>query len=84
MDSPVRPGLRLAHQDLVGHLGDASIFAHGTLHFLAETLPQGEYNPAGFLGAIWTVARRYSPECVERLSELVLPFLPESLVSAAW
>ena len=41
MDSPVRPGLRLAHQDLVGHLLDASIFAHGALLFLAETLPQG-------------------------------------------
>jgi hypothetical protein len=41
LPTPVRPGLRLAHQDLVGHLLDASIFAHGFLLFLAETLPQG-------------------------------------------
>jgi hypothetical protein len=27
------------------------IFAHGALLFLAETLPQGEYNPARFLRA---------------------------------
>ncbi len=59
--TPVRPGLRLAHQDLVGHLLDASIFAQGALLFLAETLPQGEYNPAQFLGAKRTVAMRYSP-----------------------
>jgi hypothetical protein len=51
MYSPVRPGLRLAHQDLVGHLLDASIVAHGALLFLAQTLPQGEYNPARFLRA---------------------------------
>jgi hypothetical protein len=47
----VRPGLRLAHQDLVGHLLDASIVAHGARLFLAETLPKGEYNPARFLRA---------------------------------
>src|SRR5215203_7062138 len=41
LPTPVRPYLRLAHQDLVSHLLDASIFAHGALLFLAETLPQG-------------------------------------------
>jgi hypothetical protein len=46
LPGPVRPGLRLAHQDLVGHLVDASIFVHGALLFLAKTFPQGEYNPA--------------------------------------
>src|SRR5215218_2921808 len=51
LPGPLRPGLRLAHQDLVGHLLDASIFAHGALLFLAETLPKGEYNPARFLSA---------------------------------
>ena len=56
LPGPVRPSLRLAHQDLACHLLDASIFAHGALLFLAETLPQGEYNPAGFLGAKRTVA----------------------------
>src|SRR5215213_7749432 len=60
LPGPVRPGLCLAPQDLVGHLFDASIFAHGALLFLAETLPQGEYNPARFLGAKRTVARRPS------------------------
>src|SRR5215204_2272532 len=49
LTTPVRPSLRLAHQDLVGHLLDASIVAHGALLFLAETLTQGEYNPARFL-----------------------------------
>ncbi len=51
LTTPVRPGLRLAHQDLVGHLVDASIFAHCALLFLAATFPQGEYNPARFLRA---------------------------------
>src|SRR5215203_5597410 len=51
LPGPGRPDLRLAHQDVVGHLLDASIFAHGALLFLAETLPQGEYNPARFLRA---------------------------------
>jgi hypothetical protein len=41
LPTPVRPYLRLAYQDLVGHLLDASIFAHGALLFLAETLPPG-------------------------------------------
>src|SRR5215211_2007955 len=31
LPGPLRPGLRLAHQDLVGHPLDASIFAHGVL-----------------------------------------------------
>ncbi len=39
LTTPVRPSLRLAHQDLVGHLLNASIFAHGALPFLAEILP---------------------------------------------
>ena len=51
LTTPVRPDLRLAHQDLVGHLLDAAIVAHGTLLFLAETLTQGEDNPARFLRA---------------------------------
>ena len=39
---PLGPGLRLVHQDLVGHLFDASFFASRcALLFLAETLPQG-------------------------------------------
>src|SRR5829696_9013809 len=46
LPGPLRSGLGLAHQDLVGHLLDAWIFAHGALLFDAETLPQGEYNPA--------------------------------------
>ena len=50
LPAPLRPSLRLAHQDLACHLLDASIFAHGALLFLAVTLPQREYNPARFLG----------------------------------
>ena len=34
LPGPLRPGLRLTHQDLVGHLLDASIFAHGVLSSL--------------------------------------------------
>jgi hypothetical protein len=56
LTTPVRPDLRLAQQDLVGHLPDASIFAHGA-PLLAETFPQGEYNLARFLGAKRTVLR---------------------------
>jgi len=41
LPTPGSPVLRLAHQDLVGHLFDASIVAHGSLLFLAETLPKG-------------------------------------------
>src|SRR5215211_1552088 len=44
----VRPGLRLAHQDLVGHLLDASIVAHGARLFLAETLPRVSITLPGF------------------------------------
>jgi hypothetical protein len=51
LPGPLRPYLRLAHQDLVGHLLDASIVAHGALLFLAETLTRGEDNPARFLMA---------------------------------
>jgi len=38
LPGPVRPGLRLAHQDLVGHLLDASIVVHGVLLFPSASL----------------------------------------------
>src|SRR5215216_2426542 len=50
LTTPVRPSLRLAHQDLVGHLLDALIFAHGALLFLAETLPRVSITLPGFSG----------------------------------
>jgi hypothetical protein len=41
LPTSVRPYLRLAHQDLIGHLLNTSIFAHGALLFLAQNPPQG-------------------------------------------
>src|SRR5918995_37949 len=46
LPGPLRPGLRLTHQYLVGYLLDALTLAHGALLFLAETHSQDEYNPA--------------------------------------
>jgi hypothetical protein len=44
LTTPVRPDLRLAHQDFVRHLGEALILAHGA-PLLAESFTWGEYNP---------------------------------------
>src|SRR5215218_10398925 len=41
LPTPLRPGLGLAHQDLVGHLRDALILAHGAL-LLAQNFTWGE------------------------------------------
>src|SRR5215210_4627623 len=43
LTAPIGPGLRLAHQDLVGHLGDGLIVAHRALPFLAETFLLGTW-----------------------------------------
>jgi hypothetical protein len=40
LTTPVRPDLRLAHQDFVRHLGNALILAHGA-PLLAETYHLG-------------------------------------------
>src|SRR5215211_3088899 len=50
LPGPGRPYFRLAHQDFVGHLLDASIVAHGALPFLAETLPKVSITLPGFSG----------------------------------
>ena len=40
-DGPIGSGLGLAHQDLIGHLGNGLIVAHCALPFLAETFHPG-------------------------------------------
>src|SRR4028118_253802 len=44
LPAPIGPGLGLAHQDLVGHLGDRPVVTHGALLFLAETFHPGTWN----------------------------------------
>jgi hypothetical protein len=41
LTAPIGSGLGLAHQDLIGHLGNGLIVAHCALPFLAETFHPG-------------------------------------------
>ena len=43
LPAPIGSGLGLAHQNLVGHLGDGLIVAHRALPFLAETFHRGTW-----------------------------------------